>query len=199
MPRGNFPRSGLAAFGADLITIAAGGLASVRERERRFVPFAIPPAETPITAEQEASYASYHEDRRPDHARRSASMSGEVSDILERVRGFVAESCIPAESAALAHDIPALDATIAVLRDGAQAAGLYAPQVPTALGGLGLSWEACAAIFEEAGRSLLGPAALNCARRISRTSCCSTPVPRPRSGNVICYHWPPAVCVPASP
>ena len=55
VPRSNFPRSGLAAFGADLITIAAGGLASVRERERRFVPFAIPPAETPITAEQEAS------------------------------------------------------------------------------------------------------------------------------------------------
>ena len=111
-------------------------------------------------------------------------MSGEVSDILERVRGFVAESCIPAESAALAHDIPALDATIAVLRDGAQAAGLYAPQVPTALGGLGLSWEACAAIFEEAGRSLLGPAALNCAPpdqpNIVLLDACATPAQRER-------------------
>lgn len=84
-------------------------------------------------------------------------------DVVERVREFIAEACIPEENARLAHDIPALDRTIAGLREKARAAGVYAPQIPPSLGGLGLSWELCTAVFEEAGRSLLGPGAMNCA------------------------------------
>lgn len=111
-------------------------------------------------------------------------MSGEASDLVNRIREFVAEACISAESATLAHDIPALDARVAVLRDKARAAGLFAPQVPPELGGLGLSWELCAAVFEEAGRSLLGPAALNCAPpdqpNIMLLDACATPTQRER-------------------
>jgi acyl-CoA dehydrogenase len=103
-------------------------------------------------------------------------------DIIERVRRFVAEVCLPAESRALAHDIPALDRTIAALRERARAAGVYAPQVAPSMGGLGLSWELCTAVFEEAGRSLLGPAALNCAPpdqpNIFLLDACATPAQR---------------------
>lgn len=53
--RSNLPRSGLTGFAADLITIAATGLASVRERECRFVPFAAPPADAHEMAEEAAS------------------------------------------------------------------------------------------------------------------------------------------------
>jgi len=40
--RSSVPRTGLPGFASDLITITAAGLASVRERERRFTPFAVP-------------------------------------------------------------------------------------------------------------------------------------------------------------
>src|SRR5581483_76278 len=49
------------------------------------------------------------------------------------------------------------------LQDAARAARLFAPHVATELGGLGLDVRAQAVIFEEAGYSLLGPQALNCA------------------------------------
>ncbi len=55
VPRSNFPRSGLPAFAADLITIAASGLASVRERECRFAAFAAPPSTAHDMAEETAS------------------------------------------------------------------------------------------------------------------------------------------------
>ena len=45
----------------------------------------------------------------------------------------------------------------------ARAAGIYGPQLPKHLGGLGLDWRGVAVAFEEAGTSLLGPLALNCA------------------------------------
>nr|MCU0493448.1 acyl-CoA dehydrogenase family protein [Chloroflexaceae bacterium] len=44
----------------------------------------------------------------------------------------------------------------------AREAGLFLPHLGQEWGGLGLHWRACAVVFEEAGRSLLGPQALNC-------------------------------------
>lgn len=81
----------------------------------------------------------------------------------QQVREFVQACCIPRESAQHIHNPQALDATLAELRPLAQAHGLYLPHLPPRLGGLGLGWEARAAVLEEAGRSYLGPAALNCA------------------------------------
>jgi acyl-CoA dehydrogenase len=83
--------------------------------------------------------------------------------LRDQVRGFVEREAIPREHAALAHDVPALDAVLAELRPLARAAGIYAPQLPVAQGGLGLSWCERAVVLEEAGRSFLGPGAMNCA------------------------------------
>jgi acyl-CoA dehydrogenase len=83
--------------------------------------------------------------------------------LRERVRRFVQEEAIPRERPELAHDVGALDAVIGELRGKAREAGIYAPQLPPELGGLGLSWRDRSAILEEAGRSFLGAGALNCA------------------------------------
>ncbi|OWT80260.1 MULTISPECIES: acyl-CoA dehydrogenase family protein [unclassified Achromobacter] len=87
----------------------------------------------------------------------------EVSALCERVRRFVDEVAIPAESPAIARDVLALDQRVQTLREQARQAGIYAPQLPRALGGLDLGWQALARVLEEAGRGFLGPAALNCA------------------------------------
>jgi acyl-CoA dehydrogenase len=93
------------------------------------------------------------------------NLSPEIEDIRRRVRDFVAKECLPVEADPSAWgegeniDIHRLDA----LRAKAKAAGLWAPQMPKARGGLGLPTVGMAAIYEEAARSLFGPAALNCA------------------------------------
>jgi len=52
---------------------------------------------------------------------------------------------------------------IEALRDAARDEGIYAPQVAEEYGGLGLGFREMLPVFEEAGRSLLGPTALRCA------------------------------------
>lgn len=84
-------------------------------------------------------------------------------DMRDRLRDFVDREAIPREHAELAHDMEKLDHVARLLREKAKAAGLYAPQLPTSHGGLGLSWKERAVILEEAGRSFLGPLAINCA------------------------------------
>jgi acyl-CoA dehydrogenase len=86
-----------------------------------------------------------------------------TAPLRERLRHFIDTEAIPREDPALAHDVERLDEVIRGLRLKARAAGLYAPQLPTTLGGLGLNWQDRAGILEEAGRSFLGPGALNCA------------------------------------
>lgn len=89
--------------------------------------------------------------------------SERLAGLREAVRRFVDEEAIPREDPALAHDVPALDAVARLLRAKAKAAGIYAPHLPPAWGGLGLTWRERAVILEEAGRSVLGPLAMNCA------------------------------------
>lgn len=84
-------------------------------------------------------------------------------DMRDRLRDFVDREAIPREHPELAHDVEKLDQVARLLREKAKAAGLYAPQLPTSHGGLGLSWKERAVILEEAGRSFLGPLAINCA------------------------------------
>lgn len=86
-----------------------------------------------------------------------------LADLRRRMRDFVEREAIPRESAELVHDLAKLDEIARILRAKAKSAGLYAPQLPVALGGLGLSWKDRAALLEEAGRSFLGPLAINCA------------------------------------
>src|SRR5262249_34113956 len=55
------------------------------------------------------------------------------------------------------------DDLLGPLRQAARLAGLWTPQLPRELGGLGLETLGLCAVFEEAGYSPLGPLALHCA------------------------------------
>lgn len=83
--------------------------------------------------------------------------------LRNKVRHFIDTVAIPLENPALEKDVEALDVVCRQLRAQARTAGVYGPQLPREWGGLGLNWAECAHIFEEAGRGMLGPLALNCA------------------------------------
>src|SRR5690606_4220992 len=84
-------------------------------------------------------------------------------DLRDRVRAFVADIVIPAEDEMLSDPHGVSDKHRAVLQRAAHEAGLLALHVGPEWGGLGLDMRDCAIVFEEAGYSLLGPLALNCA------------------------------------
>lgn len=81
-------------------------------------------------------------------------LSPELVQLRDRVAAFIRDEVIPAENGA---------GDIQVLRDKARQAGIYGPQLPAEYGGLGLGTVAMCVLFEQAGRSLLGPLALHCA------------------------------------
>lgn len=83
--------------------------------------------------------------------------------LIARARDFIAQEVIPREDLRMAHDVAAVDQLSAELRARAVALGLGSPRLAMQDGGLGLSWEECCAYLEEAGRSYLGPASLQCA------------------------------------
>jgi alkylation response protein AidB-like acyl-CoA dehydrogenase len=89
------------------------------------------------------------------------SLSPRVAKWRERIARFVAEEVIPREQAAFAHGVD--DDLRRELQSAARAAGLWAPQAPAGLGGGGFRFDETAVLLEEAGTSLLGPLALNCA------------------------------------
>lgn len=89
----------------------------------------------------------------------------EIDALRLKVRAFVEKEIIPLEADPAnydAHENIRLD-VLAPLRDKAKAAGLWAPQMPAARGGLGLPMVGWAAFYEEANRSIFGPLAFNCA------------------------------------
>jgi acyl-CoA dehydrogenase len=86
----------------------------------------------------------------------------ELVELRERMHAFVCDVVIPAEPRDTS--VHGIDEDLRrELQARARAAGLFAPQVATGLGGLGLDMRSIAVVFEEAGYSLLGPQALNCA------------------------------------
>lgn len=89
------------------------------------------------------------------------TLSPEVLALQERTHQFIDQIVIPAEKRIL-HDESAWHSLRVELQDEARAAGLFAPHMNPEWGGLGLNWRDCSVIFEEAGRSMLGPQALNC-------------------------------------
>jgi acyl-CoA dehydrogenase len=97
------------------------------------------------------------DDRRPE----AEAGPADVAALAERTRAFVREVCIPAEARFTGHDVaPDLRAE---LQAAAREAGVFAPHVPRAFGGHGHDIRGWSVVFEEAGYSLLGPQALNCA------------------------------------
>ena len=85
------------------------------------------------------------------------------SELAQRTREFVAEVVIPVEEETGGSVHAAPDELRRSLQKQARAAGLLAPHVPVEWGGCGLDVRGQAVVFEEAGYSLLGPLALNCA------------------------------------
>jgi len=79
----------------------------------------------------------------------------------ERIKAFLADVVIPREQEVFAKgftDLVRID-----LQKAARDAGIWAPQAPSDLGGGGFTLDQAAVLLEEAGTSLLGPVALNCA------------------------------------
>jgi acyl-CoA dehydrogenase len=91
--------------------------------------------------------------------------SPEIADLERRIRDFVAAEILPLESDPASFDdheniaLPLLDR----VRGKVKAAGLWAPQMPCEMGGLGLNVAGMAACYEAMCRSIFGPAAFNCA------------------------------------
>jgi acyl-CoA dehydrogenase len=89
----------------------------------------------------------------------------EVEALRVRVAAFVRDRVVPLEADRANYDehenirVDVLDR----MRAEVKAAGLWAPQVPKALGGLGLNVVARAALYEEMNWSIFGPACFNAA------------------------------------
>ncbi len=86
-----------------------------------------------------------------------------LASLRARTRAFTEQHALAREDRCHVHNPQALDATLAQLRPIARELGLYLPQMPREQGGQALSWVERSVVLEEAGRSYLGPGALNCA------------------------------------
>jgi acyl-CoA dehydrogenase len=86
-----------------------------------------------------------------------------VQDITHRMRQFVDEHVTPLETELHQTRAEPTMAQVQDLRATAKAEGLWAPTMPKALGGMGLTIQEFVPVLEAAGRSLLGPLATHCA------------------------------------
>lgn len=87
-------------------------------------------------------------------------LAPELIELRDRVAAFIRDEVIPLERRG--GERISLE-EINALRQKARAAGIYGPQLPREYGGLGLGTLGMCVVFEQAGRSLLGPVALHCA------------------------------------
>lgn len=83
-------------------------------------------------------------------------------DLRTRVRAFVDEVLLPLEWGFLNEPWASVAPALERARDDARGRGLWAPHLPPAMGGLGLSLLEFAGISEELGRTPIGHFALNC-------------------------------------
>lgn len=91
------------------------------------------------------------------------SLSPEMVELRERTAEFIRTRVIPMERDSRRDHHGPKDSLRRELNAMAREAGLLAPHVKKEWGGMGLSHQEMAVVFEEAGYSLLGPLALNCA------------------------------------
>ncbi|HEV7146244.1 MAG TPA: acyl-CoA dehydrogenase family protein [Pedococcus sp.] len=89
------------------------------------------------------------------------SLTPAVDDQRRLIADFVAAEVIPLEQQVFREGLT--DELRVDLQTRAKAAGVFAPQAPRELGGGGFRFDEAAVLLEEAGYSLLGPIALNCA------------------------------------
>jgi acyl-CoA dehydrogenase len=93
------------------------------------------------------------------------TLPAELETLRQRYAEFVEGEILPVERDPSAWgEGENIDlARLAILRGKAKSAGLWAPQVPRKLGGLGLSMVGMAVCYEAMARSLFGPVVFNCA------------------------------------
>jgi len=91
------------------------------------------------------------------------TVPADVAELGKRTTEFIRDVVIPVELEVrgVIHDAP--DELRSHLQGKAREAGLLAPHVPQEWGGCGLDVRGQSVVFEEAGYSLIGPMALNCA------------------------------------
>ena len=93
------------------------------------------------------------------------SISPELEALRLKTREFIATDVLPLEDDPASYDdfenikLEVLEP----LRTKAKGLGLWAPQAPTELGGMGLDIQSRAVVYEEANHSIFGPVAMNCA------------------------------------
>ena len=88
-----------------------------------------------------------------------------IEEARRRARQFVEDEVLPVENDPANYDDHE-NITLGALRPlraKAKAEGLWAPQMPTERGGMGLPTIGMAAVYEEMNRSIFGPVAINCA------------------------------------
>ena len=93
------------------------------------------------------------------------ALSPDLVELRQRTRAFVESAVMPVEADRSAwdeHENVRLE-PLAALQAKAMAEGLWAPQTPQELGGMGLSRLAMAVMYQEANRSIFGPVAFNAA------------------------------------
>ena len=93
------------------------------------------------------------------------SITAELVADTKRVEAFVADEIIPLESDPAHYDAHGnIDmALLQSLRAKVKAAGLWAPQIPQAQGGMGYGPTGMAVLYEAMNQSIFGPVAFNCA------------------------------------
>jgi acyl-CoA dehydrogenase len=86
-----------------------------------------------------------------------------IAGLTKKTESLVRQLILPVEEqhGGNAHDLP--DDVRRALQTAARTAGVFAPQVGKAFGGLGLNMRDRAPVFEASGYSLFGPVAQNCA------------------------------------
>jgi len=93
------------------------------------------------------------------------ALSPEIDALRLRVRDFVDTHLIPKEADPRSYDEHEniADGLLWEMRTAVKELGLWAPQMPTERGGLGLSVVGMAALYEEMNRSIFGPVCFNAA------------------------------------
>ncbi|NVB83806.1 MAG: acyl-CoA dehydrogenase [Kofleriaceae bacterium] len=84
------------------------------------------------------------------------SIPESVRPLLEKIERFIADVVMPAEHEVLEKGFRAADPLLEELRGKCKAAGLWGPQMPKDIGGLGLSLVEHGLVSERLGRSPLG-------------------------------------------
>lgn len=90
------------------------------------------------------------------------SINEKTTELLQKISGFLEKEVYPRERHFLEKGFFAVEPELSALRDKVKAMGLWAPQLPKELGGMGLSLLAFGLVSEVLGRTPLGHYLFGC-------------------------------------